>query len=1282
MRKKTTIMLIPKKLITSQTRIKEMKRILLSFFMFMLVFSIYGQDPDGDYNPFVGSPSINPSPLSPVEVNGTGTLSFEIGNTGSDDLDVFTDQFIILTITLSYGVPDNDNPVEAISGAFSNRFSWSYNSGENTFTGTQTESISGSSVSTISIAYRVTRNSASDDERNGFNINLTPAAYQADSNSADDDAADQYTWTEIRDYGDAPASYGSAYHVIDFSMHMGEEIDGEDEYQASENADGDDSNGEDDEDGVTFSELVRGNSATISVNVVGSGHIHAWIDWNIDGDFNDTGERIIFNAAQGDETDDFSITVPANALISEPTFARFRFGPRGLESSGPANSGEVEDYQIRVICDVPPAPSIGTITQPTCTLSTGSVILNGMPSGTWTLIRNPGGITSTGSGTSTTVSGLSAGTYNFAFTNSEGCTSLFSANVVINPQPSLPAAPVVGEITHPDCESETGSVALSGLPSGNWTINPGPVSGSGTSTVISGLIPGTYNFTVTNAAGCTSPATANVIINEQPPTPSNPVATVDCSRGFGNAVITITSPVGTGLEYQLNGGAFQTSASFAGVANGDYTILVRNAAGCTATGDVFTVSCTCLNVPTITLSDSDGSTCGTTNPVTISGNTFGGSTTSVTITHNGDGTVSPSTVSASPFSFTYTPVAGDSGETIIINLTSNEVPGCDPASVTYVLTINNFPSAPVAGTITHPTCLVATGSVILNGLPSTGTWTLTRNPGAVTSTGTGTSTTITSLNPGTYTFGVANSTGCASAAQTTVVINPLPALLPAPVVGNIVHPTCTVSTGSVVLSGLPAAGTWSLLRNPGGEVITGTGSTRTVTGLTGGTYTFIVTDAAGCTSAASANVVIQEQPATPAAPVSGTITQPTCNVSTGSVVLNELPATGTWTLTRYPGTIVTTGTGTSSTVSALNPGTYNFTVTSSQGCVSALSANVIIAPQPETPAAPVVGVITQPTCIVTSGSVTLSGLPPTGTWTLTRSPGNVNQTGTGTSVLVPGLLVGTYTFTVTNSAGCQSATSTSVAIVQNPSLPIVMISQPDPVCAPAAIDLTTAAITAGSTGGLTFSYWTDPQATIPYSTPEKAQQGTYYIKGTTSSLCSDVKEVNVTILNAPSANAGASQALDYRFETTLDANDPAPGETGKWSIFTGSGNFTDINDPRTSVNNLAIGKNIFLWVVDNDACPPAFDTVTITVLDLTVPTLITPNNDGNNDFLIIRGIELQEKTELTIFNRRGTMVFENKNYDNQWNGVDYNGNPLPDDTYFFVIRTDRNSRTGYIVIRR
>ncbi|HEX2975345.1 MAG TPA: hypothetical protein VHO68_05370, partial [Bacteroidales bacterium] len=54
-----------------------------------------------------------------------------------------------------------------------------------------------------------------------------------------------------------------------------------------------------------------------------------------------------------------------------------------------------------------------------------------------------------------------------------GCTSLASGDVVINAQPVTPSAPTVGAITQPTCATATGSVVLSGLPSGSWTINPG-----------------------------------------------------------------------------------------------------------------------------------------------------------------------------------------------------------------------------------------------------------------------------------------------------------------------------------------------------------------------------------------------------------------------------------------------------------------------------------------------------------------------------------------------------------------------------------------------------------------------------------------------------------------------------------------------------------------------------------------------------------------------------------------------------------------------------------------
>ncbi|MDZ7633814.1 MAG: hypothetical protein U5L72_05015 [Bacteroidales bacterium] len=240
----------------------------------------------------------------------------------------------------------------------------------------------------------------------------------------------------------------------------------------------------------------------------------------------------------------------------------------------------------------------------------------------------------------------------------------------------------------------------------------------------------------------------------------------------------------------------------------------------------------------------------------------------------------------------------------------------------------------------------ATGSVTRIGLRAAGTWTLTRSPGGVTSTGTGTSTLITGLEPGTYTYTVTIEGGCTSGPSTGITVNAGPDIPEAPLPGSVTQPSCNISTGSVLLSGLPAAGSWTLTRLPDGVIYSGTGTSTTVTGLEAGAYTFTVRNSDGCVSVPSTTVIINPQPSTPTAPVPGAITQPTCDLPTGSVVINGLPAEGSWTLTRFPGSITVTASGTSFTVHGLDPGSYNFTVTNSANCTSPVSADVVINPQP------------------------------------------------------------------------------------------------------------------------------------------------------------------------------------------------------------------------------------------------------------------------------------------------------------------------------------------------
>ncbi|MFD0777747.1 hypothetical protein ACFQZF_03670 [Flavobacterium myungsuense] len=71
------------------------------------------------------------------------------------------------------------------------------------------------------------------------------------------------------------------------------------------------------------------------------------------------------------------------------------------------------------------------------------------------------------------------------------------------------------------------------------------------------------------------------------------------------------------------------------------------------------------------------------------------------------------------------------------------------------------------------------------------------------------------------------------------------------------------------------------------------------------------------------------------------------------------------------------------------------------------------------------------------------------------------------------------------------------------------------MCSPATINITLAAVTAGSTGGGVLSYWTNATATTPLATPTAiATSGTYYIKST-SGICSDIKPVIIKITTTP-----------------------------------------------------------------------------------------------------------------------------------------------------------------------
>lgn len=109
----------------------------------------------------------------------------------------------------------------------------------------------------------------------------------------------------------------------------------------------------------------------------------------------------------------------------------------------------------------------------------------------------------------------------------------------------------------------------------------------------------------------------------------------------------------------------------------------------------------------------------------------------------------------------------------------------------------------------------------------------------------------------------------------------------------------------------------------------------------------------------------------------------------------------------------------------------------------------------------------------------------------------------------------TYTLTANQTSGGQCVNTATFTVTANP-LPVVVANTPSAVCNGTTVDLTAAAVTAGSTSGLTYSYFTDALATTVLPNPNAvASSGTYYIKGTNSNGCVTIASVTVTVNALP-----------------------------------------------------------------------------------------------------------------------------------------------------------------------
>jgi gliding motility-associated-like protein len=276
-------------------------------------------------------------------------------------------------------------------------------------------------------------------------------------------------------------------------------------------------------------------------------------------------------------------------------------------------------------------------------------------------------------------------------------------------------------------------------------------------------------------------------------------------------------------------------------------------------------------------------------------------------------------------------------------------------------------------------------------------------------------------------------------------------------------------------------------------------------------------------------------------------------------------------------------------------GTYYIKVTTAAGCTDIKPVVVSLNPgavlnitNPPAICSPGTVDITQPA--VTAGS-TGGGVLTYWTDANTTSPLS-NPTAVATS--------GTYYIKSTPSTGC--ADVQPVKVIINP-LPTLVIANPAGVCSPHTVDLTAAAVTAGSTTGGTLSYWKDANASIPLTNPDAVNaSGTYYIKIVIAGGCSAIQPVTVVINPLPVSNAGPDVLICTGDVGTLGTN-PTANYAYSWSPQTGLSSGMVANPTVTLTNTGKVPVSTTYIVTTTNTLTGCITTDTVKVTVNSVPTV-------------------------------------------------------------------------------
>lgn len=590
--------------------------------------------------------------------------------------------------------------------------------------------------------------------------------------------------------------------------------------------------------------------------------------------------------------------------------------------------------------------------------------------GPYTYLWAPGGQTTQ------TINGLCVGSYTVTVTDASGCTG--TATYTITQPPALTST---ASSTPAACTSNNGTATASpGGGVGPYTYSWSP--GGATTITATGLAPGIYTVTVTDANGCTTTATTTVA-NTGGITSSITASGNILCFGNNNGTATATPAGGTG-PYTYVWAPLGGNASTANnLPPGTYTCTITDANGC-----VSTTSVTITEPPQLTVSSAGlDATCNGVCNGQVTSIPAGGVQPYSFMWSNG--CTSPSCNSMCAGSYT---------------VTITDANGCTTTSTSIV----NEPPALTGVTSTTPaTCGQNDGSASVVAGGGTGAYTYSWSSG-------GTAATEPNLGIGTYTVTITDANSCTYTVTATVTnLNGVTAS-PAGSTNESCFGACDGSAVVVVNTG---TGPYTYAWTPSG------GNAATATGLCGGTYTCTITDAMTCVTTVTFNI-IGPAPVTAVAAANASV----CTGSSTNLGVTPGGGTGPYTVVWNPGALA----GNNPSVTPATTTTYTATVTDANGCSTTATQTITVSPIPVSGFVADVTSGCSPLCVNFSDLSTIAPPDVIGSWSWNFGDGGTATTQNPNYCYnLPGVY--TVSLTVTSNNGCSNSFTIASYITVNPS---------------------------------------------------------------------------------------------------------------------------------------------------------------------------------------------------------------------------------------------------------